>query len=165
MSNSAAVARLHDVQPAVLGANNELLPVDVAAEMDAAVGDISGMEISGEQLLVGVYCRGNILKNGFIVPNMVKEDIWQGKVSRILKLGSGIGDKQLHCCGERPLQVGDWIFNRVEDSFQLSVKGVGSVPSRLFEEWKDILPQGGWPCRLIYLSDIYGRLSEPRLIV
>lgn len=158
----------HDIQARVEDVdekgNNILRHVQVADEMDKALGDLSGLDLAGKQVLVGVYVRGSVTPNGIVMSTGSKEDIWQGKVVRVLRFGGAIteGERKAPLGPEhRPIEVGDWLFSRVEDSFQLSFKGPGAVASKLVHRVLDV----PWPCRLIYLPDVYGRLVSPNLIV
>jgi hypothetical protein len=133
---------------------------DAAKEITEAVGDISEMDVFGSQILVGDYLRPAKTKGGLWTPaDSQKEDVFQGKVTMILKIGpTAFSEKDADLYGGTLPKVGDWVFNRAMDSFQLSVKGDGSVndPSREFT---------GWPCRLIYAADLYGRVKHPQIIV
>ncbi len=53
--------------------------------------DVSGIEIFGENLLVGTYIRPEKTKGGIIRPkDNIKEDVFQGNVGLVLKVGNGI---------------------------------------------------------------------------
>jgi co-chaperonin GroES (HSP10) len=174
-----AVARLHLAGPEDL---------DCAAEMDRAVGDLSAFDLFGEQILIGQYMRGDKTAGGIIIPDNANqtEDQFQGKVARILKIGSGCYGhklkldgktvetdewgkpitqmKYLDAMGGVPLKVGDWIFTHWSNRFHLSVRGPGAVDSKLIKN-KAGASLPGWPVALVYLSDVYGRIADPLMVV
>lgn len=52
------------------------------------VGDLSGVELGGDKVLLGLYVRPEKTAGGIIRPDSNKEeDIWQGKVGLVLKWG------------------------------------------------------------------------------
>lgn len=139
--------------------------LDIAEEMDKSLGSLDGIEVFGTQLLCGVFIRGSRTFSGLILPSQQKEDFWQGKVVRILKACGGTLDKMdPELFGGRVPAVGDWVFARVEDGFQMSVKGPGAQDSALFNDWQEFKGRG-WPCRLIYPADLYGRVADPYTLV
>ncbi len=150
----AIVAALHDARP----------DFDPAAEMDRSIGDISGIEIFADQILVGVYLRGERLSSGLIDPTMVAEDAIQGKVTRILKIGaSAFSEKHLPRFNGRWPEVGDWVFNRAQDAFALSIRGRGASSTSVLANYPKL--RGAWPCRLVFANDIYGRITDPNTVV
>ena len=183
MSQSLS-SRLHDM---------EWRPLDeIAQEIIDAVGDLSGFEVFGSQVLIGVYCRAAITKAGFRLGAQLQlEDVWQGKVGLILKIGPTAlraghevlapeeqqadgpparrwvpGDEE-RFNGRLP-QLGDWVFSRAQDCEQINYKGLGSKKARVKApngEMEDARGWQGWPCRLLYARDIYGRVALPNVIV
>lgn len=136
---------------------------EAADEIRMAIGDLAGFEIFGSQVLVAPYVRPTKTAGGIIVtPKSVEEDIWQGKVALVLKVGPNAFDDtnkdQLRSFGGRFPEAGDWVFHRIQDAFQFSYEGPGAVK-----------PEGraakGWQCRLIYANDIYGRIPRPQSVV
>ena len=150
----AAVGPLHDARP----------DFDPAAEMDRSLGDISGVEIFSSQILVGVFLRGDKTASGLINPTMIREDSVQGKVTRILKIGTlAFSEADAEKYNGRLPRVGDWVFNRAQDSYQLSIRGDGAQSSEVLTHYPEL--RGAWPCRLVYARDIYGRITDPNMVV
>lgn len=134
-------------------------------EIFAAVGDISALEIFGSQILLGVYIRPVMAGSIITLNKAQREDIYQGCVSMILKFGPKALDAfdEAHFGGRKP-EIGDWVFGRVADSYQTSIKGPGgeiSTERKKLSNWAD----EGWPCRLMYPADLYGRVDLPNMIV
>jgi hypothetical protein len=184
-------SRLHDLE----WRQND----DIASEIWGAVGDLAGFEVFGSQILIGVYCRPPVLKNGFrIGGQMALEDVWQGKVGLVLKIGPTAfrattrrtetqtsfplgpdteafneeveiveeGDEK-RFNGRIP-EVGDWVFSRVQDCEQLNYKGAGAKKRQIRRpdgDMEDARNWDGWPCRLLFGKDIYGRVALPSIIV
>lgn len=143
-----------------------------------AVGDIGGVKVVGSQVLLGVYLRPSVRKIGtagstIIIPgDIIKEDVFQGKVAMILKFGESAlpAEDDPHRAtflknwgGEMP-KVGDWVYSDVKQAFMLSIAGAGGFfheDRKLAKDWTE----RGWPARLVYAKDIYGTVEDPNSIV
>jgi hypothetical protein len=100
------------------------------------------------------------------------EDVYQGKVLKILKLGPTAFNKDVFPSlveqwgGEDMIpKVGDWVFCRANDGVQVSYKGTGSVPTEMFADMEKMPSNGGWPCRIVAFNDIIGVVSGPAVVV
>lgn len=151
---------------------------DAKQEILEAVGDISGLTVAGSQVLLGVYLRPSIKKLGtggreLILPgDYVNEDQFQGKVSLVLKFGESALPAEddphratfLRNWGGRLPEPGEWVFSDVKSAFLLSLAGPGAKireDRKKGGDWTVI----GWPARLVYMKDIYGRVEDPSVIV
>lgn len=148
---------------------------ELVAEMDEALGDISGFEVWGAEVLLGVYCRESITSGGIIIEGSTsKEDVWQGKVARILAIGPDAFTENAKTFNGRKPAIGDWIFHNVNDvTIQHFFKGPGSkmrnhvakdgkgnvMHTQKAREWD------GWPIRLVSASRINGRVARPETIL
>lgn len=97
---------------------------DPRKELLAAVGDISQIEVFGNQLLVAIYIRPEKTKGGIILANQTRdEDKWQGKVGLVLKMGprAFVDPTEKWFSGTENVKVGDWIYFRPSDAWQLTV--------------------------------------------
>jgi len=164
MSSVATTGMLHDMKPTV----------DIGAEIRRSVGDLSGIEVFGQQILVGIYLRGETTQGGIIMPGLQKEDLYQGKVVLILKMGPTATSvmerdhdmKHLpNPWGARPPRVGDWVFHSASQAFDLNVKGEGAKTSPAIAKDFPAIRDKGWPCRLVYAADLYGRVDDPLMLV
>jgi len=127
--------------------NMEHGDIDPADTVRLAVGDVSQIEITGVQILVGTYLRPEKLKSGLILTDKIRdEDIYQGKVGLVLKVADGAFvdglDAKFNAFKAKP---GDWVFYRVADGFSMSING--------------------HHCRLIEDVHVRGRVSTPDLIL
>lgn len=129
---STAFAMLHDTNP--------------SQEIKRKVGDISGLEIFHNLVLVGTYIRPERTKSGLYMPDQSRdEDKWQGKVGLVLALGplAFVDDERVSFAGVT-VKEGDWITYRASDGWQLTINS--------------------WHCRMLEDSHIRGRLSSPDLV-
>jgi co-chaperonin GroES (HSP10) len=102
--------------------------------MKAALGDISNVEIGGARVLVWLYIQPRT-KNGIIMPDsQVKEDVWQGCVGLILKMGPlAFKDdpaQNIRFEGFSPKE-GDWVTFSPGEGRRLQIRG---VDLRVFED-------------------------------
>lgn len=112
-----------------------------------AVGDLSGVQVSGNMVLVGQYVRPERTAGGIIRPDSNKEeDVWQGKCGLILKLGprAYVDDDEYQFYGER-FDVGDWGVFKIGDAWQLLINKC--------------------PCRLVRDSSIRLKVKDPSIIL
>lgn len=116
-----------------------------------ALGDISGLEIFHNQVMVATYIRPERTSGGIYLPDKtLTEDRFQGKVGLVVKLGP-LAFKDAGALvqfGGVTLQEGDWVFYRPADGLELfSVDATGGVPCRIFED-----------------SQIMGRVPDPAML-
>lgn len=111
------------------------------------IGDLSGVRVLANRVLVGTYMRPEKTKGGIIRPDANKEeDVWQGKVGLVLKLGTEAfqdGDEYRFAEGDKA-KVGDWVAYNVGDARSRTVRG--------------------FPCRMIRDSAIEMIVDDPTII-
>jgi hypothetical protein len=159
---------------------------DARREILASVGDIANIDLFGTQLLVAPYVRSGILLSpslgipeseilsrealfdlydsgrGFMAQKFAAEDLFQGKVCLVLKIGHEV-DAEDPRYGERPLRVGDWIFTLQENTRGVSICAPGAKQSRVLKAL-GIEYAAGWPSKFLYAADVYGRLDDPNIL-
>lgn len=95
---------------------------DPKQEIQDKIKDVLGdIQLTGAQVLVGIYIRPEKTKGGvFLTEGVRTEDAYQGKAALVLKLGPIPFDKEddLFFGGEFP-KVGDWIVFRPSDGFPM----------------------------------------------
>lgn len=98
-----AMKMVHDVDP------RKLL-------WDSA-GDLSGVELAANQVLIGLYKRPEKTKSGIILSDMTrKEDEYQGKVGLVLKMGpQAFVDSDDYSFAGWRINTGDWVVAWVSD--------------------------------------------------
>ena len=121
--------------------------IDPAQSVRDAVGDVSTIEITGVQILVGTYLRPEKTKGGILLTDKIRdEDIYQGKVGLVLKVAEGaFVDGPDAKFNGFTVQPGDWVFYRVADGFSMSING--------------------HHCRLLEDVHIRGRVPNPDIIL
>lgn len=111
-----------------------------------AVGDLSGVNVKFNYVLMATYIRPAKTAGGIIRPDMnVAEDEWQGKVGLVLKLGAMAfqDDQDTQFNGER-VEAGEWAVFHVGDAKSISIRG--------------------YPCRYIRDSSIKMTVDDPNII-
>lgn len=107
------------------------------------MGDISDIEIFHNQVLVAIYVRPEKTKSGLYLSSQTRdEDKYQGKVGLIIKKGADafVDDSGKWFKGVN-LDVGDWIYFRPSDGWQITVHGQ--------------------LCRILDDTDVRGRIPQP----
>ena len=107
------------------------------------MGDISDIEIFHNQVLVAIYVRPEKTKSGLYLSAQTREeDKYQGKVGLIIKKGADafVDDSGKWFKGVN-LDVGDWIYFRPSDGWQITVHGQ--------------------LCRILDDTDVRGRFPQP----
>lgn len=121
-------------------------PADVIRE---AVGDLSQLELTGVQVLVGTYIRPKATKGGIILTDKARdEDLYQGKTGLVLKVAPGAfvdGDNADTKFHEFKAAPGDWIFYGVQDGLSLNING--------------------HHCRIVEDVHVRGRIPNPDMVL
>lgn len=120
--------------------------LDPKSAMLDKVGDLAGVDVMYNMVLLAAYIRPSTTKGGIIRPDMnVEEDIWQGKVGLVIKLGPDAfeDDADTKFNGQRA-SLGEWVVFKTGDAWQLTI--------------------GDWPCRLVRDSSIKMKVSDPSTI-
>jgi len=116
---------------------------DPRAALNDAVGDLSGVELFHNQVLVATYKRPEKTAGGiFLTDGTRKEDEYQGKVGLVLKKGpmAFVDDRSISFHGQN-VEVGDWVAYRHSDGWALNVNGTH--------------------CRVIEDSHVRARIDNP----
>jgi co-chaperonin GroES (HSP10) len=126
---------------------------DPKQDILSKVGDLSGVEVFGNDILCAIYQRPTKTKSGIILTDKaVAEDLWQGKVFLVLKMGpTAFVDEN----GEkfRDIKEGDWVVGRSSDGWPVQFNSESATSS------KDVIP-----CRILSDLNIRLRVSKPDAI-
>ena len=120
--------------------------VDPAEVIRKEMGDISEIEIFHNQVLVAIYIRPEKTKSGLYLSSQTRdEDKYQGKVGLIIKKGAdAFVDESGKWFKGVNLDVGDWIYFRPSDGWQVTVH------NQL--------------CRILDDTDVRGRIPQPDVV-
>lgn len=93
---------------------------------------LDGLTLMGSRIIVAIYQRPEKTQSGIILPGQVqKEDVYQGKVGLILKMGPmAFTEDDTHKWPVAP-KIGDWVAFRVGDTWQLTMD---KQPCRMIED-------------------------------
>ena len=131
---------------------------DIASQADPkralldAVGDISGIEVFHNQVLVATYLGKEVTDGGVYLPeSSIKEARFQGKAALVLKLGPlAFKDDSVAKFGGKTVSPGDWVFVYPSDGKEFFKVDSGTST--------------GTSCRLFEDVHIKARISDPALI-
>lgn len=122
---------------------------DSKQEILEKLGDLSKVELAHNEVLIAIYQRSEMTPGGILLThNSLKEDIYQGKVGLVVKLGPGCQFKNLD------IKLHDWVVARPSDTWALDVN---ADPSALKRE--DFVT-----CRLVYDDQIRMRIAQPNMV-
>lgn len=120
-------------------------PQNTKEEILESIGDLSKVEVFHNQILVGIYMRGDKIGSIFIPDKTQDEDRWQGKVGLVLKKGPlafvNDGANDFH---NQDVADNDWVIYRVSDGFSIDINGTH--------------------CRLLEDVHLKGRVDDPSVI-
>ena len=107
-----------------------------------ALGDVDGIELFSNQVLVAVYIRPEKTKSGiYLTSQTLGEDRFQGKVGMIVKTGPDAFMSEGAWNFPTDIAAGDWIVMRPADGWSITVNGV--------------------LCRILSDTSVKGRISNP----
>ena len=110
------------------------------------VGDISGIKLFSNQVLVAIYKRPNKTKGGIILTEKtLDEDIYQGKVGLIVAQGPDAFDDPTGKWSWNGVGIGSWVLFRPSDSWSLGLIGEGNTEKREFRILSDVSVRGTVP--------------------
>jgi len=118
---------------------------DPKEALKKSLGDIDGVEIFNNQVLVAVYIRPNTAKVGgrtfYLTDNTVDEDKYQSKVGLLVKKGPTAFVEGEGWFINTEFNIDDWLVFKPSDGWNITVNGV--------------------LCRVIEDVNIRGRVDQP----
>lgn len=114
-----------------------------------SLGDISGLEVFHNLVMVATYIEPETTAGGIYLPDMtLKESRFQGKVGLVVKLGPlAFKDDKVAQFGGVVVNLGDWVWFRPSDG------------SEFFSVDKQ--KSTGTSCRFFEDTQIKGRVADP----
>lgn len=112
----------------------------------AKVGDLSGVDVMYNMVLIATYVRANVSAGGILLTNnSLEEDVWQGKVGLVLKSGvDAFRDADDFSFNDQKAEVGEWVVFKTGDAWQLTIND--------------------WPCRLVRDVSVRMKVVDPAII-
>lgn len=107
-----------------------------------AIGDISGIEVCTDWVLLGTYIAPNKIGSILVPDKVVGEDEYQGKCGLILKMGPLAFNYEDYVGPQ--FQVGDWAIFWVGDAKMMTINGT--------------------PCRMVRDDHLRMKIADPRQI-
>ena len=115
------------------------------------VGDISGIKLFSNQVLVAIYKRPSKTKGGIILTDKTRdEDIYQGKVGLILSKGPDAFDDPTGKWSWDDVGVGSWVLFRPSDSWAIGLIGEGRNEK--------------YDCRILSDTSVRGIVPHPDMV-
>lgn len=132
---------------------------DTKQEILDKLGDLSHFEIANNEVLLAIYQRPDKTAGGIaLTAKTQKEDIYQGKVGLVVKIGSACRfqrhDPVRNVSYGLDIQIHDWVVVRPSDTWPLDVN---ADPNALLQS--DFVP-----CRLVFDDLIRARITHPSMI-
>jgi len=123
------------------------------------LGDLSGLEIANNEVLIATYMRPEMTAGGIVLPHQnLKEDQYQGKVGLVVKIGVACRFERIDAhTGVKfgiPIALHDWVVVRTSDTWTLEVNGrTNSSDPREFVK-----------CRLVFDDQIRMKVPRPGMV-
>lgn len=117
---------------------------------------LPGFEVSGNELLVAIYQRDEVSPGGIVMTaKTLREDIYQGKVGLIVKIGVNFNwkwtDPFTGETGGIPVSLYDWIVFRASDTWPVEV----NIRDGIFDKDSFVV------CRLVQPRHIRMKIDSP----
>jgi|SRR5882672_6150387 len=111
----------------------------------AAIGDLDGIDVYSDLVLVGVFIRPEKTAGGIYRPKEnIQEDEYQGKVGLVLKCGPlAFGDWEDPAERGDMAEVGAWVVFAIKDGWPVQLNGV--------------------PCRFVPYDKLRARVANPMM--
>lgn len=89
------------------------------------MGDISGIDLFHNLILVKIYERSAVTKGGIMLTNNAQnEDIWQGVVGLVIAKGPlAFVDDDNNKFMNKNVEIGDWVLFRTADTGRVHING------------------------------------------
>lgn len=120
------------------------------------IKDVPGCQIAGNELLVAIYQRDEVSPGGIVMTaKTLKEDIYQGKVGLVIKIGENFNwkwtDPFTGESGGIPIELHDWIVVRTSDTWPIEL----NIRDGIFDKESFVV------CRMIQPRNIRMKVDNP----
>lgn len=99
---------------------------NIKEEIIKQVGDISGLQLPNDLVLMATYIEPEKSAGGILLPQKsIDESRFQGKVGLVLKKGPTAFKFSGQFAYEGPIpEEGDWVIYRASDAWEIFIRGV-----------------------------------------
>jgi hypothetical protein len=123
------------------------------------LGDLSHVRIAQNEFMMAIYIRSNMSPGGIVLTDKtVKEDVYQGKVGLVVKIGSNCHFERVQEGTGRtfgiPVSLYDWVVVRPGETWALDLNGDPDAKSR-----EDFVT-----CRLAYDDSVRMVVDSPDVV-
>lgn len=135
-------------------------PIDTERqEIIDKLGDLSHANVAQNEFLMAIYIRSNRTPSGlYMTDKSVKEDVYQGKVGLVVKIGDACKFVRTDEATGRsygvPVKLHDWVVVRPSDTWALEINAKPKVLAK-----EDFLV-----CRLVYDDMVRMVVEYPGMI-
>jgi co-chaperonin GroES (HSP10) len=128
-------------------------------EILSKLGDLSGVEIAQNEVMIATYMRPQMTKGGIYLPDQnLREDQYQGKVGLVVKIGPACRfvrtDTARNITYGVPINLHDWVVVRTSDTWPFEFNGDPNVSD----------PRAFVKCRLVFDDQIRMKVPNPGMI-
>ena len=123
------------------------------------IQDAPGLTLAQNEVLVAIYQRDEMTPGGIVLTaRTLKEDIYQGKVGLIVKIGENFNykwtDPYTGVTGGIPVKLHDWIVFRASDTWSLEV----NIREGIFDKESFVV------CRTVEPKHIRAVITDPNMV-
>lgn len=122
------------------------------------LGDLSHVTVAQNEFLMAIYVRSNRSPGGlYLTDKTVKEDVYQGKVGLVVKIGVACSFVRQDPNGRAygiPVKLHDWVVVKPSDSWALDVNADPEARKR-----EDFIT-----CRLVYDDMVRMVVDSPDMV-
>ena len=109
------------------------------------LGDLSGLDVFNNQILVAIHVRPTKTKSGlYLTETHIDEDRYQGKVGLLVKMGPQAFVSDGKWFVDADFKVGQWLVLRQSDAWSVTIQGT--------------------LCKLLDDINVRGRVADPDMV-
>jgi hypothetical protein len=132
--------------------------LDTRGQIIERAGDLSAFEIANNEVLLAIYERPETSLGGIIIPaSNLKEDLYQGKVHLVLKIGAACRFQRTDSTGVSyglDIHLHDWVYLKPSDAWAFDLNPKPESPMR-----ENLIH-----CRLAFDDQVRGRIPHPAMV-
>jgi co-chaperonin GroES (HSP10) len=120
-----------------------------AKKLLSDIGDITGMEVLNDRILIAIYRHEGVTEGGIITSAKTEDESdYQGKVGLVLKIGPLVNAPGKDAARGAKLEIGDWVVVNPSSGLSMNAGQHGS----------------GRMIRMLVEKDIHMRVQRPDMV-